>query len=175
MLLVAESPLALPESVLTSISDWKRFFQSKFVFYRKFLVMAFSIFCLRLVHQSSFTLVLCLDAVYVCLQSLRVVESFFFFLHLLYFQKIQKHLLIIMHCILHFALYLHQIQICFGVLVRTSYRKHLHSSFEEELCISRSSIPYFHGHNAFALIVRCAFYFLLHHNTTSCTIISLFE
>ena len=43
-----------------------------------------------------------------------------------------------------------------------------------KLCISCSSIPGFHGHNAFALIVRCAFYFMLRHNTISCTVISLF-
>ena len=134
--------------------------------------MAFSIFCLRLVHQSSFTLVLCLSAVCVSLQILGVIESFFCFLHLFYFKKSKNICLssCIAFCI--FALYLHYI--CFGVLVRTSYRKNLHSSFEEKLCISRSSIPCFHGHNAFALIVRCAFYFMLRHNTISCTVISLF-
>ena len=135
------------------------------------LVMAFFIFCLRLVHQSSFTLVLCLSVVCVCLQSLGV-ESFLFFLHLILFQKIQKHLLIIMHCILHFCIVL-----ALDLLWSTSQdfiQESLHSSFEEKLCISRSSIPYFHGHNAFALIVRCAFYFMLCHNTISCMVISLF-
>ena len=136
--------------------------------------MAFSIFCLRLVHQSYFTLVLRLDVVYVCLQSLGVVESFFCFLHLLYFQKIQKYLLIIMYCILHFALYLHQIQICFGVIVRTSYREICIQHLKKKLCIHVVCIPCFHGHNAFALIVRCAFCLLLRHNTISCTAISYF-
>ena len=135
--------------------------------------MSFSIFCLRLVHQSSFTLVICLSVIWVCLQSLGVVESFFCFLHLILFQKIQKHLLIIMHCILHLCIIL-----ALDLLWSTSQdiiQENLHLSFEEELCISHSSIPCFHGHNAFALIVRCAFYFMLRHNTISCTVISLFE
>ena len=133
--------------------------------------MEFSIFSLRLVHQSSFTLVMCLSAVYVCLQSLGVVESFFFFLHLILFQKIQKHFLIIMHCILHLCIVL-----ALDLLWSTSQdfiQKNLHSSFEEKLCISHSSIPCFHGHNAFALIVRCEFYFMLRHKAFSCMVISL--
>ena len=169
--MIAKYPLTLFESIYTSVSDQKRFFQAKF-FFKKVLVMAFSIFCLRLVHQSSFTLVLFSSAVCVCLKSLGVIESFFCFLHLILFQKIPKHLLIIMHCILHFCIVL-----ALDLLWSTSQdfiQESLHSSFEEKLCISRSSIPCFHGHNAFALIVRCAFYFMLRHNIISCMVISLF-
>ena len=137
------------------------------------LVMAFSIFCLRLVHQSSFTLVLFLSAFWVCLQSLGVIESFFCFLRLCYFQKIQKHLLIIMHCILHFALYLHQI--CFGVLVRTSYRKICIYHLKKNYAFHVVAYPIFMDTIIFALIVRCAFYFMLRHNTIGCMIIYLFE
>ena len=50
MLLVAESPLALPEFVITSVFYQKRFFFSLNFFFRKVLVMASLIFCLRLVH-----------------------------------------------------------------------------------------------------------------------------
>ena len=136
--------------------------------------MAFSIFCLRLVHQSSFTLVIFLSAVWVCLQSLGVVESFFCFMHLFYFQKIQKYLLIIMHCILHFSFCIVLALDLLWSISQDFIQEILHSSFEEKLCISHSSIPCFHGHNAFALIVRCAFYFLLCQNTISCAAISLF-
>ena len=134
--------------------------------------MAFLIFCLRLVHQSSFTLVLFLSVVWCACRVQGSQNHSFVFCISFYFKKSKNICLssCIAFCI--FALYLHQI--CFGVLVRTSYRKILHSSFEEELCISCSSIPCFHGHNAFALIVRCAFYFMLRHNTISCNVISLF-
>ena len=46
--MIVESPLTLPESVYTSVSDQRRFFKAKFFF--KVLVMAFSIFCFGLVH-----------------------------------------------------------------------------------------------------------------------------
>ena len=134
--------------------------------------MAFSIFCLRLVHQSSFTLLLFSSVVCVCLQNLGVVESLFCFLHLILFQNIQKHLLIIMHCILHFCIVL-ALDLLWSIS-QDFIQESLHSSFEEKLCISRSSIPCFHGHNAFALIVRFTFYFMLCHNTISCMTISHF-
>ena len=94
--------------------------------------MAFSIFCLRLVHQSYFTLVLCLDAVYVCLQSLRVIESFFCFLHLL-FSKNPK--TFAYHNALHFALCI-VLALDLDLLWSTSQdfiQENLHSSFEEEI------------------------------------------
>ena len=49
----------------------------------------------------------------------------------------------------------------------------LHLSFEENCAFHIVAYPIFHGHNAFALIVRCAFCFMLCHNTISCTIITL--
>ena len=135
--------------------------------------MAFSIFCLRLVHQNYFTLVLCLSAIWVFLQSLGVVESFFFFLHHFLFSKNPR--TFAYHHALHFALCIVLALDRFALEYQLGLHiGNLHSSFEEELCISRSSIPCFHGHNAFALIVRCAFYFMLHHNSISCTIISFF-
>ena len=45
---------------------------------------------------------------------------------------------------------------------------------KKKLCISRSSIPCLHGHNAFSLIVTVCILLLLRHNTTSCTTISYF-
>ena len=48
ILMIAESPLILLESVYTSVSNQRHFFRVNF--FKKVLVMAFSIFCLRLVH-----------------------------------------------------------------------------------------------------------------------------
>ena len=96
--MIAESPLILPESVYTSVSDQRRFFRVNF-FLKNVLVIAFSIFCFGISALDLFYL----GALFECFLSVGVVESFFCFLYLILFQKIQKYLLIIMHCILHFA------------------------------------------------------------------------
>ena len=107
IVMIAESPLMLLESVYTSISNQRHFFMVN-LFFKNVLVIAFSIFCFGITGLEFFYLVLCVSAIWLCLQSLGVVESFFCF-SISFFQRIQKYLLlcIIMHCTLHFAWYLH--------------------------------------------------------------------
>ena len=45
--MIVESPLILPESVYTSVSDQRRFFRVIF-FFKNVLVIAFSIFCFEI-------------------------------------------------------------------------------------------------------------------------------
>ena len=174
MLLVAESPLALPESVNTSVFDQKRFFFSLNFFFQESSCHGIFDFLFEISALEYFYLSALLECCLCMLAESGVGRIILLLFISLYFQKIQKYLLIIMHCILHFALYLHQIQICFQVIVRTSYREICIRHLKKKLCIHVVRIPCFHGHNAFALIVRCSFYFLLRHNTISCTTISYF-
>ena len=132
-----------------------------------FLSLHFRFFVLGLVHYISFTLVLCVSASWLCLHILGVVESFFCFSISFLFQKIQKNWLSL--CILHSTCTIFALEYQSGFHIGN-----IASIIWRKLCISRSSIPHFHGHNAFALIVRCAFYFMLCHNTISCMIIYLF-
>ena len=46
--MIAESPLILPESVYTSVSDQRRFFFRGNFFFKKVLVIAFLIFCFEI-------------------------------------------------------------------------------------------------------------------------------
>ena len=43
--MIVVSPLILPESVYTSVSDQRRFFRVNLLFFKNVLVIAFSIFC----------------------------------------------------------------------------------------------------------------------------------
>ena len=173
MLLVSESPLALPESANTSVFDQKHFFSLNFFFQESSCHGIFD-FLFEIRALESFCLSALLECYSCVLAESRVVRIILLLFVSLYFQKIQKHLLIIMHCILHFAQYLHQIQICFGVIVRTSYREICIQHLKKKLCITRSMHTLFSWTPAFAWIVRFAFYFLLRHNTISCMTISYF-
>ena len=136
-----------------------------------FLSLHFRFFVLGLVHQISFTLVFCLIAV--CVLSESRGHRIILLLFVSHF--ISKNLKIFAyHHALHFSFCIVLALYLLWNISQDFIQESLHSSFEEKMCISRSSIPSFHGHNAFALIVRCVFYFMLCHNTISCTAISLF-
>ena len=90
----------------------------------------------------------------------------------LYFQKNKK--IFASHYALHYALCI-VFALDLDLLWSNSQvfiQENLHSAFEEKLCITRSTHTLFSWTHAFAWIVRCAFYFLLRHNTISCTAIS---
>ena len=137
-----------------------------------FLSLHFQFFVLGLVHYISFTLVLCVSDVWVCLLSVGVVESFFFFSISFLFQKDPKIFAYLHHYAFHFCIW-HGIctRFLFQVLVRTSYRNDCTYHLKKFFAFHVVPYPIFIGHNAFALIVRCAFYFKLRHNTIGCTVI----
>ena len=168
MLLVAESPLALPESVNTSVSDQKRFFSLN-VFFQESSCHGIFDFLFEISALESFYLSTLLECCLCVLAEFGVGRIILLLFVSLYFQKIQK--TITYHHALHFAFCI-VLALDLDLLWSNSQdfiQGNLHSAFEEELCISCSSIPCFHGDNAFSLIVRCAFYFLLCHNFISCT------
>ena len=142
-------------------------------FFKNFFVIVFSIFCFGISALDFFYLSALLECFLSVLAESGGCRIILLLLYLILFQKIQKYLLTILHCIFHFAQYLHQI--CFGVLVRISYRKACIYHSKKIMHFTQQHTLFFHGHNAFALIVRCAFCFMLCHNTIGCTVIYLFE
>ena len=106
--MIAQSPLALPESVYTSVSDQKHFFRLNFFFLRRFLSWHFLFdFLFEISALEFFYLSALLECCLCVLAESRGRRIILFLFASLVFQKIQKHLLIIMHCILHYSLYLH--------------------------------------------------------------------
>ena len=162
----SESPLALPESVYTSVSDQKRFFQAKF-FLRRFLSWHFRSFvwdqCIRVLLPQCFARVL-----FMCACRVQGLQNHSFAFCISFYFKKSKNICLsscIAFCIV-LALDL------LWSISQDFIQESLHLSFEENFAVA---YPIFHGHNAFALIVRCAFYFMLCHNTISCMAIYLFR
>ena len=137
-----------------------------------FLSVHFLFFVLGLVHQISFTLVLCLSAACVCLQSLGVVEPFFFF-NISFFTSKNPKIFSYNHA-LHLAFCIVLALDLLWSISQDFIQESLYLSFEENCAFHVVAYPVFHRHNAFALILRCAFCFMLCHNTIGCTIIYLF-
>ena len=100
--MIVESPLILLESVYTSISNQRHFFKGKISFFMNVLVITFSI-CFGISALGLFYHSNLLECCLSVLAESEGVESFFCFYISFLFQKIQKYLLIIMHCIFHFT------------------------------------------------------------------------
>ena len=133
-----------------------------------FLSLHFRFFVLGLVHQTSFTLVLCLSV----LAESGGCTTIILLLYLIFISKNPK--IFAYHHALHIAFC---IVLALDLLWSPSQdfiQESQHVSFEQNYAFHVLAYPIFHGHNAFALIVRCPFCFMLCRNTISCTTIYLF-
>ena len=136
-------------------------FQGKFHF-KNVLVIAFSIFCFGISALGIFYLSALHGCCLIVLAESGAGRVILLLYYLIFIQKIQKYLLLLHHyASLHFAFCMVlALGLLREVLVRLSYRNGCICHLKKILHFTQQHALFFIRHNAFALIVRCAFYFM---------------
>ena len=140
-----------------------------------FLSLHFSIFCFEISGLDLFYLSTLCECCLSVLAESGGSRIILLLQYLIFVSKNPKIFAYLHHYALHFCI-LHGTctRFCFEVLVRISYRNDYTYHLNKKFAFHVVAYPFFIGHNAFALIVRCAFCFMWRCNTISCTAIYLF-
>ena len=148
------------------------FFGVKFLFQKNVLVIVFSIFCFVISALDLFYLINLLECYLIVLAESGGCRTILLLQYLIFISKNKK--IFDYHSALHLAFCIVLALDLLWSISQDFIQESLHLSFEEYCAFHVVAYRVFHGHNAFALIVRCAFYFMLCHNIVSCMTIYLF-
>ena len=136
-----------------------------------FLSLHFSIFCFGISALDLFYLSTLLECA--CRVSGGGCRAIILLLYLIFISKNTK--IFSYHHALHLAFFIVLALDLIWSISQDFIQESLHLSFEENCAFHVVSYPVFHGHNAFSLIIRCAFCFMLCHNTIVARSSTLFE